>query len=145
MDYARRYSLSNVTQILSRGKHTSIIKLNEKSWYKSLGGHGLLLISKICMEWEMGTGDAGGLGQVSACFAVRLHLSWSILYFHASYFLLKRCVLTIERPDLQVCRKLALPSRSYGTCGYPLCSRWATLCFYGWKSLNISGESPLGI
>lgn len=88
------------------GRHTSVIKLNEKSWNKSLGGYGLLFISKVRMERETGTGDARGLGQVSASFTVQLHVCWSVLHFHASYFLPKeRCVLSRERPDLQVCGK----------------------------------------
>lgn len=43
---------------LVSGKNTSIIKLNEKSPNKSLGGCGLLFISEVQIELQMGKEDA---------------------------------------------------------------------------------------
>lgn len=47
---SRRFGCTNVTQILSQGKHPSVITVNEKSWKQSLGGCSLLFISKVCVE-----------------------------------------------------------------------------------------------
>lgn len=99
---ARRHGLANVTQILSPGKHTSIIKLNGKSWNKSLGGSGLLFISRMWLE--MGMGGAEGPRQGSAHFTLWLHVLWSILNFHTLHFLPEeRSVPPRERPAQQVC------------------------------------------